>query len=922
MVSRTSRTVQKASKGRSSTKGTRRAAPKEKTVSSQSIFSAREKEFPSALKIRKTPRNFRKLNSDEVFRSCSIAEKEVSARKSKEPHYEIISQARAVRAIDVGLGVVKPGYNIYVAGVQGTGKTSVIRSFLQKSAKKQKTPGDWVYVYNFKNPENPHSFELGTGLAKRFKKSMDSLIDTLAEEVPDALQSEEYENNVNSTVNSSNEKKTKLFSELEKTAKAMNFGVKSTRMGIVTVPIIDGKPLSEKEYGDLSDEQKEKIEAERNTLEPEVLDFARKVRAIEQETKDKLEELRSEIGDYVVSNAMAPLHKEYKSSKTIIGHLKEVKDHILENLEDFASEDEEDSDEKEPAALSHMKKGDPYQTYRVNVFVDNTETKGAPIVIETNPTFYNLFGKIEKNIEYGIYTTDFKMIKAGALAKANGGYLVLNALDVLRTPQVWETLKRVLKNRLLYIEDLGEQYSILPTSGLRPEPLPLNVKIVLIGSDYIYRMLFQFDEDFNKIFKIKADFDDHMARNERNISDYIDFVTTRTQVESLLPCSSGAIEAIVEYSSRLVDDQDKLTTRFSVIKDLTIEADFIATERKSKKIEREHVEMAIEERYTRSALVEDHMHEMIERGDILISTSSRRIGEVNGLAVYSLGDVAFGLPSRITCRTYQGKPGITNIERDASLSGRIHNKGVSILTSWINATFARKHPVHLAATICFEQNYSGVDGDSATLAELVLILSTIGEIPLDQSIAVTGSVNQFGEVQPVGGINEKVEGFFRVCKMKGLTGRQGAIIPIQNMKHLMLNAQTREAVGKGLFHVWPVSRVEEAFELMTGLESGQWEEEKKRFTPGSAFEAIAKILHSKVSAETKKKEAKSEALKKKSSPVKKSSGAGKKPSSPSKKSSGPSKKPSSPSKKSSGPSKKPSSPSKKSSGPVKKGSRR
>ena len=873
MVSRTSRTVQKASKGRSSTKGTRRAAPKEKTVSSQSIFSAREKEFPSALKIRKTPRNFRKLNSDEVFRACSIAEKEVSARKSKEPHYEIISQARAVRAIDVGLGVVKPGYNIYVAGVQGTGKTSVIRSFLQKSAKKQKTPGDWVYVYNFKNPENPHSFELGTGLAKRFKKSMDSLIDTLAEEVPDALQSEEYENNVNSTVNSSNEKKTKLFSELEKTAKAMNFGVKSTRMGIVTVPIIDGKPLSEKEYGDLSDEQKEKIEAERNTLEPEVLDFARKVRAIEQETKDKLEELRSEIGDYVVSNAMAPLHKEYKSSKTIIGHLKEVKDHI-------------------------------------------------PVIIETNPSYYNLFGKIEKNIEYGIYTTDFKMIKAGALAKANGGYLVLNALDVLRTPQVWETLKRVLKNRLLYIEDLGEQYSILPTSGLRPEPLPLNVKIVLIGSDYIYRMLFQFDEDFNKIFKIKADFDDHMARNERNISDYIDFVTTRTQVESLLPCSSGAIEAIVEYSSRLVDDQDKLTTRFSVIKDLTIEADFIATERKSKKIEREHVEMAIEERYTRSALVEDHMHEMIERGDILISTSSRRIGEVNGLAVYSLGDVAFGLPSRITCRTYQGKPGITNIERDASLSGRIHNKGVSILTSWINATFARKHPVHLAATICFEQNYSGVDGDSATLAELVLILSTIGEIPLDQSIAVTGSVNQFGEVQPVGGINEKVEGFFRVCKMKGLTGRQGAIIPIQNMKHLMLNAQTREAVGKGLFHVWPVSRVEEAFELMTGLESGQWEEEKKRFTPGSAFEAIAKILHSKVSAETKKKEAKSEALKKKSSPVKKSSGAGKKPSSPSKKSSGPSKKPSSPSKKSSGPSKKPSSPSKKSSGPVKKGSRR
>jgi predicted ATP-dependent protease len=318
-----------------------------------------------------------------------------------------------------------------------------------------------------------------------------------------------------------------------------------------------------------------------------------------------------------------------------------------------------------------------------------------------------------------------------------------------------------------------------------------------------------------------------------------------------------------------VDDQDKLTTRFSAIKDLTIEADYMASERKSKRIEREDVERAIEERYTRSALVEDHMHEMIERGDILISTTSRRIGEVNGLAVYSLGDVAFGLPSRITCRTYQGKPGITNIERDASLSGRIHNKGVSILTSWINATFARKQPVHLAATICFEQNYSGVDGDSATLAELVLILSTIGEIPLDQSVAVTGSVNQFGEVQPVGGINEKVEGYFRVCKMKGLTGRQGAIIPIQNMKHLMLNAQTRAAVAEGLFHVWPVSRVEEAFELMTGLDSGAWNEQKKGFAPGSAFEAIAKVLHSKVGADAKsKKEIPKKKVQKTSKPVK------------------------------------------------------
>jgi lon-related putative ATP-dependent protease len=841
--------------------GTSRASkPSSSTKSGSSVtlqlLTQREKDFPVDSKVEKTRRSFRRLNGDEVFRHCAIDNDTVRKNATKVPNYEIISQARAVRAITVGLGVQKPGYNIYVAGVQGTGKTSVIRGFLKKTAETQKTPSDWIYVYNFKNTESPRAIEVATGLAKKFKKDMDELIEQLTTEIPDALQSEEYENNVNSTVNSSNEKKAKLFSELERTSKAMNFGVKSTRMGIVTVPIVDGKPLSEKDYAELSDEQKEKIELERNQLEPEVLDFARKVRAIENETKHKLESLRSEIGDYVVSAAMQPLLKEYANNSAIVGYLNEAKEHLLENIEDFAKDDDdEDGEGDESPVPHHLRKGDSYLPYRVNVFVDNTETKGAPIVIETNPTFYNLFGKIEKNIEYGIYTTDFKMIKAGALARANGGYLVLNTIDVLRNPQVWDTLKRVLKNQKLFIEDLGEQYSILPTSGLRPEPIALNVKIVLIGSDWVYRMLYQFDEDFNKIFKIKADFDLQMPRNEETIKDYINFVSTRTQVENLLPFEPSAIASIVEYSSRIVDDQDKLTTRFSLIKDLTIEADFMAKERKAKKITREDVEKAVDERYFRSALVQDHLNEMVTRGDILISANSRRVGEINGLAVYNLGDVSFGMPTRITCRTYKGKPGIVNIERDAALSGKIHNKGISILTSWINAVFGRKDPVVLAATICFEQNYSGVDGDSATLAEMVLILSTLANLPIDQSIAVTGSVNQFGEVQPVGGINEKVEGFYRVCKIKGFNKRQGVIIPVQNMKHLMLQREVREAVERGDFHIWTVTRVEEAFELLTGYVVGEWDEKKQRFTPGSAFAEVAKALHPKSAQEEKKLEA-------------------------------------------------------------------
>ncbi|MGY3804245.1 Lon protease family protein [Pigmentibacter ruber] len=845
-----------------------------RTSLTQNLLAIREKEFPVNFKIQKTSLLFRRLTTDEVYRSCEEKLVETEKLKKMEPNYDIISQVRAVRAINLGLGIQKPGYNIYVAGVQGTGKTSVIRTFLKKTAEKCSTPGDWIYVYNFKNPESPHAMELKTGIAKRFKKQMDELMEQLTVELVDAFQSEEYETNVNSTVNASNEKKAKLFSELEKAAKAKNFGVKSTRMGIVTVPIVEGKPLSEKDYSDLNEEQKEKIESERNLLEPEVLDFARKVRAIENETKNKLEELQSELGDYVVSQALIPFLKEYEHEKNVLEYLDEVKNHLLENLNDFLPDDEDGEGEGEETVAPssyHLKKGDPHLPYRINVFVDNTEIKGAPIIIENNPTFYNLFGKIEKNIEYGVYTTDFKMIKAGSLARANGGYLVLNALDVLRAPHVWDTLKRVMKNQKLFIEDLGEQYSILATSGLRPEPIPLNVKIILIGSDWIYRMLYQHDEDFNKIFKIKADFDAQMDRSQKTIHDYVEFISTRTKVENLLPFDESGIAAIIEFGSRIVDDQDKLTTRFSLIKDITIEADFIAKEQKSKKVTRKDVEKAIEERYSRSSAIEDHIIEMLERKDIIISTNSRRVGEINGLAVYSLGDLSFGVPTRITCRTYKGKPGILNIEREASLSGKLHNKGVSILTSWINATFAKKQPAHIAATICFEQNYNGVDGDSATLAELCLVLSSIANIPIDQGIGVTGSVNQFGEIQPIGGVNEKIEGFFKTCKLQGLTGRQGCIIPVQNIKHLMLNRDVREAIEKEQFHIWPVAKVEEAFELLTGFCAGKWEEKKSQFEDGTAFHTIYKILHEKVKktpskkTSTKKSTAKKKVTRKKTS---------------------------------------------------------
>lgn len=803
-------------------------------------------------------KDFKSLSVNEVYKTCDENTLAKKLKQRSKPHYDIIEQSRAVRAISVGLNIEKPGYNIYLAGVHGTGKKSVIYNFLNKTAQKRQTPGDWIYVYNFEDAEAPIALELATGCAKRFKKQMDEFIEQLTSELLAAFQAEDYETQVNQTVNISNEKKQRLFADLEKLAKSKNFGIKSTRMGIVTVPIVDGKPLSEKDYAELDEDQKTKIESKRNQLEPEVLDFARKVRVIENDTKQKLSDLQAKIGNYVLNQELASLLKDYSKQKNIVEYLHNVKNHILENLNDFLPDETEDDSQNENANVvlsAHLRKHDPHLQYRVNVFVDNTALKGAPIIFENNPTFYNLFGKIEKNIEYGVYTTDFKMIKSGSIARANGGFLVLNVLDILRTPHIWDTLKRVVKNQKLYIEDMGEQYSILATSGLRPKPIPLNVKIILIGTDAIYRMLYEHDEDFQKIFKIKADFEHQMERNPKTIEDYVKFIQTRSGIENLLSFDASALAAIVEFGSRVVEDQEKLTTRFSLIKDITIEANFIARETKAKKVVRTHVEQAIEERYHRSAAIEDRIIELFKRKDLLISTHSQRVGEMNGLAVYMLGDMSFGMPMRITCRTYYGKPGIINIEREAALSGKLHNKGVSILTSWLHANFGRNNPLNFSATICFEQNYSGVDGDSATLAELCLILSTLGNIPIYQSIAVTGSVNQFGEVQPIGGVNEKIEGFFKCCKIQGLTGKQGCIIPVQNVKHLMLHKDVCNAITDGKFFVWPVSKVEEAFELLTGLYAGAWDEKKCQFTTNSAFEHIQKQINKyhKNNTKTKKR---------------------------------------------------------------------
>lgn len=778
------------------------------------------------------------IDADAAFRHCRPSAFKFKDTSHFDMSHDIISQDRAVRAINMGLGIRKPGYNIYVAGIQGTGKTSVIRSFLEKWSANSEKPVDWIYVHDFNDQETPKAVALDAGGGRKLKKVMETLVKNLREVIPLALQSEDYENAVNAYISASNERKAKHYADLERLAKSMDFTIKSTRMGIETIPIVDGRALTEKEYGKLGDKIRESIEDRRSQLEPEVLDFARKVRSIEQETSQYVESLRSDLGQQIVGRELDPLLDEYKESTTISAYLQEVKDHILDNLLDFVDTEGEDSKE-DPFAPPDR---DRFRKYKINVFVDNTNVQGAPVIIESNPTYYNLFGRIEKNVEHGMYLTDFTMVKAGAIHRANGGYLVLNAMDVFKTPGIWDTLKRVLKNRLGFIEDMGEQYSLLPTSGLRPVPIPLDVKVIIIGNDEIYHILHDQDEDFHKIFKIKADFDSKMPRNDETINAYASFIATRTQVESLLPFNKNGIAAVVEFGSRLVEDQRFLSTQFGEIKDLTIESDYIAREQGAGEVTREHVEEALDLKFHRLNLVEEQLLDMVRHEDILLSVDGDRIGQVNGLAVYDMGDYSFGKLGRITCTISTADEGVLNIERASKLSGKIHDKGVFILTGFISAVLAKGRSLGVAASVCFEQSYGLIDGDSATVAELVAILSALAGIPVHQGFAMTGSLNQFGDVQPVGGINEKIEGYYKTCKLIGKSNKYNVLIPHQNVPNLMLHEDVRLAIEKGVFGIYPIRSINDAFELATGVALGYVDVHQETFPEGSALDIIQKRL--------------------------------------------------------------------------------
>ncbi len=759
------------------------------------------------------------LSAEQLRWQCDYSEFPFQTTADIPPLKGLVEQERPIRAIRFGLGILSPGYNIYVSGLTGTGKTTVIKQFLEEIATTRPRPDDWCFVFNFRDPNSPTILNLPAGRAKALKAGMDELVRQLKAEIPKAFESKEYEQSVHALLHENQNLQQSLFNQLSEKARGTGFLLEISKMGVSLVPIIDDKPVGPEQYEALGEAAKTDIETRREAFQQEINLFLRQVRDINKASRDRINELNRRVGMYVVGTRIEVMRDLHVQSPNVLSYLKDVQDHVLTHLDDFT----EDGQKQESAAtpkLSLEPAVDPFLKYKVNIVVNNTDVHGAPVVIETNPTYYNMFGRIDRVTQLGTQQTDFTMIQAGAYIKANGGFLVINAHDVLLNYGVWESLKRTVKNKEVRIEDLNVQFGLVPVAGMRPSPIPTNVKVIMIGNQMIYHLLYEQDEDFRKIFKVKADFDSQMDRDKKSLMSYASFISNRCHHEKLLHFDPSGVAEVIEYGARLVDDQKKLSARFSDIADIVREASYWASRDGRQTVSEEHVHRAVEEKCYRSNLIEERVREFITEGTIMVDVAGDAVGQVNGLAVLDLGDIRFGKPSRITVKTFMGKRGVLDIERESKMSGRIYDKGVLILGGYLGACFAQERPLSLSASICFEQSYEGVDGDSASSTELYALLSSLANVPIKQGIAVTGSVNQHGDVQPIGGVNQKIEGFFDVCKSRGLTGHQGVMIPVQNAKNLMLREDVIDAVRQGKFHIYAVKSIGEGIEILTGMPAG------------------------------------------------------------------------------------------------------
>lgn len=781
-----------------------------------------------------------KVPVERLKKKCDIDCLNFKNTSDLKPLQGIIGQERAAHALNFGLSVKKKGYNIFVSGQSGTGRNSYVKLITEKKAEEKKIPDDWIYVYNFKNPHSPIALNFRLGMGKEFVKDMENTIKQLKKEIEKAFTSRDYENMKNALIQQYEMKTQRTIDMLNEVAEKYGFKFTQTKNGLISVPLKDGQPMSESEYRNLSAEEFEELRRRSNELSLETVELFNKLRNLEGEFREKLRELDADTASNVVKFHINKLKEKFNYNRKIYEYLDMLREDIVENLDKFKKDTDDVSDN--PFAMFQLKStASFFERYKVNLFIDNSEKKCAPVIFETNPTYYNLVGSVEYKNEMGVMKTDFTQIKPGVLHEANGGYLVLQVKDLLTNPFAWQGLKRALITDEVNIESLGKQLGYVITTSLKPQPIPLDLKVILIGDPYTYFLLYNYDEEFKKLFKIMADFDIEMGRDEENILKMARFIATHCEKEDLRHFDRDAVGRVVEYSSRLADSQNKLSSRFNQIVEILYEADSWAEADGSDIVTVKHIEKAIAEKIFRNNKYEEKILEMFDAGDYLIDVEGEKIGEINGLAVTGTGEYKFGKPSKITVATYRGKAGIINIEREVKTSGKIHDKGVMIISGYLGYKYAQDKPMALSASIVFEQLYSGVDGDSASSTELYAILSSIAKVPIRQYIAVTGSVNQRGEIQPIGGVNEKIEGFFKVCKLKGLTGNQGVMIPHQNVKNLMLKDEVVQAVKEGKFHIYSVKTIDEGIEILTGIPAGK-KDEKGNYPEGTIHYLVNKRL--------------------------------------------------------------------------------
>ena len=759
------------------------------------------------------------LNYQKLKYVCDESMLDFETTEELEPIQEGIGQDRGIKALEFGIQVDVKGYNLYIEGPSGVGKTLYTKNYLNKVSTKKKVPNDWCYIYNFDNPNEPIAVSLPAGQGKEFKDSMDGFIEEIKKDIKKTFNADGFEKEKSLIKQEFEQKRSGLLEKLNEDAQKYNFQVKASQNGIYMMPILDGRVIEEEEFEKLSDEVKAEYENKSTLVQEQIMNVIGQIKEIERQSDKRISEWQSNIALLTINVHINYLKSKYKRNKKINKFLNDVKQDVLKNVSYFLEEDKINA--QNPNVPPNMRKPDPSLNYRVNLFVDNSNRDGAPVIMDSNYSFPNIFGMLEYENYYGALKTDHTMLKPGLLHLANGGYIIFQAKDLLSNSLCYETLKKALRIKELGIENINEQRASMLMVSLKPEPIPLDLKVILIGNSNIYQTLLAMDSDFRKLFKIKVEFEDDAPITKDNLNKLARIVHGFCEHQDLPELDKSAMARLIEYASKLAGSHSKISTRFDDLVQIVGEAATWAKISKSKIVTEKHISKALEEQINRVKKYDTKYMEMIQDNSLLIDTSGFEVGTLNGLTVMTIGDYSFGKPTKITVNTYTGKSGIINIEREVEISGPSHSKGVLILTGYLGEMFAQDIPLSLTASICFEQLYNGVDGDSASSTELYGLLSSLSGIPINQAIAVTGSVNQKGQIQPIGGVNEKIEGYFQICKMRGLTGEHGVMIPVQNIDNLQLSDEIIEAVKNKQFHIYSVSTIEEGIEVLTGVPAGK-----------------------------------------------------------------------------------------------------